>query len=179
MIRRRGLNATSVRELAKHSGAPLGSTYHFFPGGKQQLAAEAVRYAGGIVSEILEERLRHGPEEGVRGLVEFWRDTIADTEFRAGCPVVAVSIEEPEGEDAPVLSVAAEVFKRWEELLSASLRQRGVDAAEARRLATLIVAAVQGTVVMCRAQRSLEPLDRIAPALESVVASATAAPGAA
>ena len=43
MIRRRGLNATSVRELAKHAGAPLGSTYHYFPGGKQQVVTEAVR----------------------------------------------------------------------------------------------------------------------------------------
>ena len=42
MMRRRGLNATSVRELAKHAQAPLGSTYHYFPGGKYQLAAEAV-----------------------------------------------------------------------------------------------------------------------------------------
>ena len=45
MIRRRGLNATSIREVAKHAGTPLGSTYHYFPGGKHQLAAEAVRYA--------------------------------------------------------------------------------------------------------------------------------------
>ena len=39
MLGRRGLNAASVRELAKHAGAPLGSTYHYFPGGKYQLAA--------------------------------------------------------------------------------------------------------------------------------------------
>ncbi|MFD0487949.1 TetR family transcriptional regulator [Saccharopolyspora spinosporotrichia] len=46
MIRRRGLNATSIREVAKHAQAPLGSTYHYFPGGKRQLAGEAVRFAG-------------------------------------------------------------------------------------------------------------------------------------
>ena len=50
MIRRRGLNATSVRELAKHASAPLGSTYHYFPGGKYELATEAVRWADDITA---------------------------------------------------------------------------------------------------------------------------------
>ena len=60
MIRRRGFNATSVRELAKHAGAPLGSTYHYFPGGKQQVATEAVEFAGEVVSRRLAAELRVG-----------------------------------------------------------------------------------------------------------------------
>lgn len=51
MISRRGLNATSIRETAKHARAPLGSTYHYFPEGKQQLATEAVRYTGEWVAQ--------------------------------------------------------------------------------------------------------------------------------
>ena len=65
MMRRRGLNATSIREVARHSGAPLGSTYHYFPGGKDELAAEAVRYAAGTVGGILAAKLRVGPVEGL------------------------------------------------------------------------------------------------------------------
>ena len=57
MIRRRGLNATSVRDLAKHARAPLGSTYHYFPGGKQQVATEAVQFAGAVISRRLVERV--------------------------------------------------------------------------------------------------------------------------
>ena len=53
MIRRRGLNATSIREVAKHAGTPLGSTYHYFPGGKNQLATEAVQWAADTVQKVL------------------------------------------------------------------------------------------------------------------------------
>ena len=60
MIGRRGASATSLRELAKHSGAPLGSTYHYFPGGKAQLAAEAVHWADDITSRKLGEVLATG-----------------------------------------------------------------------------------------------------------------------
>jgi AcrR family transcriptional regulator len=173
MIRRRGLSATSVRELAKHSGAPLGSTYHYFPGGKQQLAAEAVSFSGDTISRLLRARLQDGPTECVQALVEFWRNTIVETDFRAGCPVLAVSVEEPQGDGTAALAAAAEVFDDWEALLTESIRQGGADGAEARRLATLIVASVEGTVAMCRAQRSVEPLDRIAPTLDALVAGAT------
>ena len=42
MLARHGLNATSIREMAKRAEAPVGSTYHHFPGGKQQVLVEAV-----------------------------------------------------------------------------------------------------------------------------------------
>jgi hypothetical protein len=107
--------------------------------------------------------------------MEFWRNTLLETDFRAGCPVLAVSIEEPHQDETAALAAAAEVFDGWEKLLTESLLRSGADASEAARLATLIVASVEGTVAMCRAQRSVEPLDRIAPAIDSLVAGATAA----
>src|SRR4051812_7761857 len=95
MIRRRGLAAMSVRELAKHAGAPLGSTYHYFPGGKQQVATEAVRFAGQRVARILDRELKEGPVAGLQAFLAVWRETVLSTEFRAGCPVLAVSVEDP------------------------------------------------------------------------------------
>src|ERR1044072_8205597 len=90
MISRRGLNATSIREMAKHARAPLGSTYHYFPEGKQQLATDAVRYAGETVARILRGELAAGPAAGLRAFLALWRGIVIDTDFRAGCPVLAV-----------------------------------------------------------------------------------------
>lgn len=174
MIRRRGLNATSVRELAKHADAPLGSTYHYFPGGKQQLATEAVQYAGDTVTRILRHELQAGPVEGLRAFLALWRDTLTSTDFQAGCPVLAVAVEEPIGdEQPPALTAAAEVFTTWESLLADSLRYHGADQQEAEHQASLIVAAVEGAVVLCRAQRSTRPLDRIATQLDALVSTTT------
>lgn len=171
MIRRRGLNATSIREVAKHAGTPLGSTYHYFPGGKQQLAIEAVRFAGDLVTRTLEKKLRAGPVDGLRAFLALWREILTSTDFEAGCPVLAVSIEEAADEGRlPVLAAAAEVFTGWETQLAGSLREHGVDPAEAEQLATLVVAAAEGAVAMCRAQRSIGPLDRVSGRLESLLA---------
>jgi AcrR family transcriptional regulator len=175
MLARRGLTATSVRELAKHSNAPLGSTYHYFPGGKQQLASEAVRYAGDSVSRALAKRLAAGPVEGLRAFLALWRKTVMDSDFRAGCPVLAVAVEEPADETATeAVTAAADVFTAWQKLLADSLAAHGATTTQARQVATLIVAAVEGTVGMCRATRDIGPLDDVAAQLEAVVTAAIA-----
>ncbi|GLZ35297.1 putative TetR-family transcriptional regulator [Lentzea sp. NBRC 105346] len=167
MLRRRGLNATSIREVAKHAQAPLGSTYHYFPGGKQQLATEAVRWASDTVAEILRAKLKAGPVDGLRGFLALWREIITGNDFEAGCTVVAVSIEA----DSTALAAAADAFSTWEEILADSLRSHGAENAE--QLATLIVASVEGAVVLCRAQRSAVPLERVGAQLEDLVRAAT------
>ncbi|MCX4419501.1 TetR/AcrR family transcriptional regulator [Streptomyces mirabilis] len=173
MISRRGLSATSIREMAKHAKAPLGSTYHYFPEGKQQLATEAVRFTGEWVAGSLRKELEAGPAEGLRAFLGLWRKIVVDSDFHAGCPVLAVAIEEPPADEIPpALAAAAEVFEQWEDLLAASLRAHGTEAEQAAQLATLIVAAVEGTVAMCRAQRSTQPLDRTAEQLQALIAAA-------
>ncbi|MEH0416242.1 TetR/AcrR family transcriptional regulator [Streptomyces sp. B21-083] len=173
MISRRGLNATSIRETAKHARAPLGSTYHYFPEGKQQLVTEAVRYTGAWTANSLRRELEAGPVAGLRAFLALWRKIVVDSDFRAGCPVLAVSVEEPPtDEPTTALLAAADVFTEWENLLAGSLREHGVEARRAAQLATLIVAAVEGTVAMCRAKRSTQPLDDTAEQLQILIVSA-------
>jgi AcrR family transcriptional regulator len=173
MISRRGLSATSIREMAKHAKAPLGSTYHYFPEGKQQLATEAVRFTGEWVARSLRKELEAGPAEGLSAFLDLWRTIVVESDFHAGCPVLAVAIEEPPVDEVPpALAAAAEVFEQWEGLLAASLREHGAEAGQAAQLATLIVAAVEGTVAMCRAKRSTQPLDRTAEQLQALIAGA-------
>ncbi|MFF4506699.1 TetR/AcrR family transcriptional regulator [Streptomyces sp. NPDC001401] len=173
LISRRGLNATSIRELAKHAKAPLGSTYHYFPEGKGQLATEAVQYAGGAVARILRKELDAGPVAGLRAFLALWRGIVVESDFRAGCPVLAVSVEEPPADEIPpALAAAAEAFEEWERLLAEALRGHGVDGDQAPGLAALIVASVEGAIAMCRAKRSMRPLDQVAQQLEVLIAGA-------
>lgn len=171
MMRRRGLNATSVRELAKHAQAPLGSTYHYFPGGKYQLAAEAVQWADDLTARALTKELRAGPLTGLRAFLTMWRKILTDSDFGAGCPVLAASVEDlPEDGTAP-RDAAATAFGNWTSILAHSLHDNGVSDVDAHRTAVVIVAAVEGSVAMCRAQRSTEPLDHVAGQLDSLVAA--------
>ncbi|WP_226664042.1 TetR/AcrR family transcriptional regulator [Microbulbifer aggregans] len=170
MISRRGLSAMSIRELAKHAKAPLGSTYHYFPGGKSQVASEAIRFAGNTVAQALTEALEAGPVKGLRHFLGLWRDILIRSDFQAGCPVLSVATEEPAGEEGlAALEIAAAVFDNWESLLRDSLQLHGARKAPAAKLATLILASVEGSIAMCRARRSIKPLDDISSQLEFMI----------
>ena len=172
LIRRRGLAGSTIRDLAAHAGAPLGSTYHYFPRGKQQLAAEAVRFAGDATARVLRRSLLAGPSAGLGDFLAWWRQLVLDSDFTAGCPVLAVAVEEPPGGDAEAVTAAAEAFTAWEGVLAEALRRDGVARDPAARLATLIVAAVEGAVALCRARRDIRPLDDVGTQLRALVDAA-------
>ncbi|MDO3400224.1 helix-turn-helix domain containing protein [Mycolicibacterium neoaurum] len=169
LLARHGLGTMTVRELARHADAPLGSTYHYFPGGKPELAAEAVRWADREAGAVLRQGLVDGPIAGLRAFVQMWRRTLVDSDFGRGCAVVAVAVHENPGDAARDAAVFA--FSTWTAELSAALRRCGVSHGAAADLATLVVAAVEGAVAMCRAERSVQPLEAVAAQLEGLLRS--------
>src|SRR5260370_10069436 len=95
LLSRRGVNATSVREVVRHSGTPRGSIGHHFPRGKQQLIEDAIAFAGAEVSAPLEHLMRErGAIAGLRAFIALWRRTLEASHFEAGCPVLAVAGEQ-------------------------------------------------------------------------------------
>lgn len=173
LIGRRGLRGATVRDLAWHSGTPEGSTYHYFPGGKQELAAAAVRLIGEQVSQQVSTSCEsEGPLQGLQVLVDAFRQLMVGTDCQGGCPVLAVAVEGSEGYSvAPALVAAAEVYDRWAGVLADSLTRHGAGEPDAKRTGTLVVAALEGAVALCRANGRVEPLNEIAEPLESLVKS--------
>jgi len=185
LMSRRGVNATSLREVVRHTGTPRGSIGHHFPDGKQQLIEDALAFAGKQVSGPLRHLTeKQGAIGGLHAFISLWRDTLERTKFQAGCPVLAVAVEQfvndamdNDGTPDPaaqkrLLDLADGVFADWQEILATALQREGVTPARARRLAALIVAAMEGTVAMCRAARSAKPLDDVRQELEGVLSDA-------
>ncbi|MCW3017392.1 MAG: transcriptional regulator, TetR family [Solirubrobacterales bacterium] len=174
LMRERGLAGTSFREVLEHSGAPRGSIYHHFPEGKNQLIEEAVRAAGDAGGALITAGARDGdPVAALRGFVTMWSENLEASDYRAGCLVLAVATEA--GADEPQLTqAAADSFAAWHAALVATLRAGGVTPARSRRLATMTIAAVEGAVVLCRAERSGQPLRDVGAELELLLKSALA-----
>ncbi|OBH45587.1 TetR/AcrR family transcriptional regulator [Mycobacterium mantenii] len=158
LIRERGARATAISDVLEHSGAPRGSAYHYFPGGRTQLLCEAVDYAGDHVAAVIADA-----DNGVAlmdTLIDKYRRQLLDTDFRAGCPIVAVSVEAGEEERmAPVVERAAAVFDRWSDLIAARFIADGIPPRRAHDLAVLATTALEGAIVLARVRRDLTPLD--------------------
>lgn len=181
LIRRRGVNATSVREVVRHTDTPRGSIRHHFPSGKLQLIEEAVILSGEEVGLALKKLMANkGAIAGLSAFVGLWRHSLESSHFEAGCPVLSVAVEQYIGEDGnpqpeaeqKLLELADTIFKEWQSILEESLLKDGVSPERAKRLANLIVSSVEGTVPMCRAARSTTPLDDVRSELEIALAAA-------
>lgn len=180
MLARRGLSATSVREVVRQTETPRGSIAHHFPQGRPQLVEEALRYADQATADALAALCgKYGVRAGLRRFLDGWCRHLRANDFALGCPVLSVCVESAEAEDATqraLLALSAEVLGRWHGILADALRREGVAAADARRLAHLVLAALEGGIVLCRAQHSTAPLDDIGQSIDALLAQALAQP---
>jgi len=170
LLRERGAAGVSIDAVLAHSGAPRGSVYHHFPGGRAELIISAARLAGDYISGLLDTAIGSGDAaRTVTKFSEFWKRSLHDSDFRAGCPVVALAVDSrdtlPEA-----AALVNEIFLTWQEKLTELLASDGRDRERAGRQATLIVAAIEGAIVLARAQRSDEPLNRVADELLALIA---------
>lgn len=163
LIRERGAHATAISDVLEHSGAPRGSAYHYFPGGRTQLLCEAVDYAGEHVAGIITDAA--DSLELLDTLIEKYRRQLLDSDFRAGCPVVAVSVE---ADEETVIERAAAVFDRWTDLIARRFIADGVPADRANERAVLATSAIEGAILLARVRRDLTPLDVVHRQLRNV-----------
>ena len=171
LFREQGYSATGFRDVVEHSGAPRGSIYHHFPGGKAQLAQEVVQLASDVTARRIERAAADGdPQAMLDAFADGWRRQLERSDFRAGRPVVAVAVA---ADATPAgAAAAAAAFERWETLFAQTLRRSGIPRARAGRIATLTVAAMEGAVIQCRAARSVTPLAEVRRELGALVSAA-------
>ena len=163
LMRERGAQPTAIADVLEHSGAPRGSAYHYFPGGRTQLLCEAIDYAGDYVATKIETA--ETGLDALDGLVAYYRKQLLRSDYRAGCPVVAVTVEagDPAKQDqsTPVIDRAAAAFTRWTDLIAQRLAADGVSAERAEELAMLTTTAIEGAIIVARASRDPKPLDLV------------------
>lgn len=169
-MRRHGVGATSMLDAIADAGASRGSLYHYFPGGKTQLIEEATATAADEYSAAFALVSDLSAEEAMPLVVDYWRQQIRDSGYQAGCPVAAAALA---GAESPTArDIAGRAFGRWTELIEQVLTNSGVPADRIAAMATLVLSAIEGAVVIGLARQSTEPMDQIADELLALVRSA-------
>lgn len=172
LTRSRGVGGTTVAELLAESGVARRSLYVNFPGGRDEVIAAATEQTGSEMTDALQQLFAEVPDI-LTAMDAYLAITTADlvaSDFTAGCPIVAAALG---GTEVPLARDAAgRIFAQWQSLLAGALEVSGVPADRAGGLAMLILSSVEGATAMAIAQRSTEPLDRVAVLLRSLVADA-------
>lgn len=167
LLRRRGVAGMTMLDVVAEAGGSRGSLYHYFPGGRSQMVEDAVRGSVAEYSAGLELLRGLEPAVAIPLIVDVWRTEAEASDYTAGCPVVAAALggdAEPTGRD-----LAGAAFADWTAMIADYLRDTGVPDERSQPLATLALSAVEGAVVVSLAQRSSEPLLRVAAELVALV----------
>jgi len=153
LFRRRGTGGTGVAAVCAAAGATKGVFSHHFPGGKAELVAEVVRRNADQVDALVARALGAEPTLGAAVAACFgaYADLL-DREPDLGCPIAAAVVDGHE--TSPGVRAAADAaFRRWEDRLAHALVERAVDPAASARLATTVVAAMEGAILLALARR--------------------------
>lgn len=159
LLTRQGYNATGIKQIVTAAQAPFGSLYHFFPGGKEQLGAEAIRASGAVYEQLIEAVLDPAPDP-VTGVRMFFAGAAAhleETDYADACPIATVALEVSSVSEQ-MRAACADVFESWIAAGAQRLERAGLTPARSRELITAMLAALEGAFVLARAARSTQPL---------------------
>jgi AcrR family transcriptional regulator len=152
---RQGFAATGVKQIADVGRAPFGSIYHFFPGGKEEIGAEAIRRSGAAYEQLIPAVFDTAPDvaTGVRLFFAGAADHLEETDYQDACPIATIALEVSSCSE-PLRMACAEVFESWIRAGAARFASLGLAEERTRELVIAMIAALEGAFVLCRATRS-------------------------
>jgi AcrR family transcriptional regulator len=160
LFRHQGYTATGVKQIVAAAQAPFGSVYHFFPGGKEELGAAAIRTSGELYAQLLPAVFDPAPDlvSGVRAFFAGAAEHLRESDYADACPIATVALEVSSSSE-PLRLACEEVFESWVAAGTERLTAEGLAPGTARELAIGLIAALEGAFVLARAARDTEALD--------------------
>ncbi|MFJ6455497.1 TetR/AcrR family transcriptional regulator [Paenarthrobacter sp. NPDC091669] len=170
LIQTSGYSGTGLNAVIEHAAAPKGSIYFHFPDGKEGLGIAAVELAAKQFETLIAEAATSAGSaaEAARVAIEALATIVSESNFRLGCPVSVVTLEMG-AESERLRQACAAAFEAWIAPTSALLEASGVEAKEARSLATVVVSTIEGAVIVSRAMQSTQPLQSAADVVAELI----------
>ncbi|MFC9250860.1 TetR/AcrR family transcriptional regulator [Amycolatopsis thailandensis] len=165
LFHQQGYHATGLNQLVAAVGAPKGSLYFHFPGGKEQLAAEAIRQSADRLCDQLRAIVASSPDviTGIENVVDALAKSLEESDFQRGCPLATVALD-ASGDSEEIRRACADGYTSWHTLIAEALNTD-----KAAHLATVVLAAVEGGLLLAKTLHDTAPLRAIAPHLRTTL----------
>ena len=175
LLETQGYRATGLNQIIEESGAPKGSLYYYFPGGKEEFSTEAINMVAEEIAERIETSLAaiEDPGEAVEAFILRIAHHVRTSSFRKGGPITTVALEAVTTSDR-LNEACRETYKVWQSAFAQKLVQSGFSHERSRRLAALIIASIEGAIILSRTNRSVAPLEYISAELKLLLQTTVA-----
>ena len=158
LMQRQGYEGTGIKLIAREAKATLGSVYHFFPGGKKELALTAIAFSEKEFGDLLSSSLAQesSPGAAMEACARTLADYLAADGWADGCPVTATALETLGDDD--MREACGRAFAHWRGIVADALIAGGVGEADAAELAYTVIAVLEGAELTAQVARSPEAL---------------------
>lgn len=173
LLTRQGYAATGLSQIIEDSGAPRGSLYFYFPGGKEELAVAALIASSNEWRDRIEAVVDAAADQGeaIIAVCRTLADALVASDYQLGCPIATVALEAA----ATTPAVQGAIASHFTELttgIARRLEATGVAAPIAREMATFVIAALEGALLLAKVRRDVQPLLTVGATLRSLIALA-------
>jgi AcrR family transcriptional regulator len=174
LFQRQGFNGTSMKQITDGAKATTGSLYHFFPRGKDELAAEVIRTSGAGYLELFQlvTAVATTSAQAISMLFEGAAATLENSDFVDACPIFTVALEVASA-DETLRTACDSVFATWTATATAMFRKDGMTPKAADALAATVIAALGGAFILARTARDANRMRAIGRNMTAHVAAAT------
>ena len=160
LFQRDGYHGVGLSKLIAESGAPKGSFYFHFPGGKEELALAAIAKSDADVQILIEGAAHAAPDAPtfVRYLGKGLKQWLIASNFSAGCPVGTMTLEL--GASMPLIAESCRLaYHSWTRMIADAFDRYALPSDTVAAKATALVAMLEGAVILCRAEKSSKGID--------------------
>ncbi|MGV9384574.1 TetR/AcrR family transcriptional regulator [Nonomuraea sp. NPDC003707] len=160
LMQRQGYEATGLKQISQEAQATLGSVYHFFPGGKRELAVEAVRHGDREFAEFLRAAFDQ-EDDPAAAIVACTRDLakgLRESGWLDGCPVTTTALESA-GRVPEIQQAAEDAYESWRLLVRDKLSRSGFADDVAHDLAHSVINMLEGAELSAQVSQSEAPLE--------------------
>jgi AcrR family transcriptional regulator len=156
LMREGGFKAAGIKQIAARGRAPIGSLYHHFPGGKTQLAIEALQLHGSKARTLIDAMFAGDQPlaSRVRTLFRTAARQFDQSGCDRGCAIGAVTLDLASTDEA-LRRACNEAFSSWVEAIAHHLPWKRESTR--RAFAEMVVTTVEGAFVVSRARKSGQP----------------------
>lgn len=177
LLQKQGYHGTGLKQILAESGAPRGSLYFHFPGGKEELAQHALEWSGAEMHELLSEAIDGAPNliGALQRTVQVLAERLEASDFVEGCPIATVALESA-GSEA-LVDACAESFRTWQALIRERLLRDGIAEAAVDPMASFVLSTIEGALLLSRTYRDTRPLRDVGLVLSGLMAQLEAAGG--
>jgi len=170
LLQKQGYHATGLAQILAESGAPRGSLYFHFPGGKEELACAAIVASGDAWRERIAAVVEHAKDAGaaIEACCDALATMLVESDYEVGCPVATVALEAAATSEA-VRQTCTEHYGSWRRIVAGRLRAEGMSTAQADKQATFVLAAVEGALLLARVERDPSALRVVGKTLRALI----------